>query len=366
MKDGISNKMFVTDNGLVVITNKDKALKIGLTILFLFVASLSFGQVSTGGWADGVTGGYGCDTVTVSDSLSFRAAVGPTADTDCRTVLVSGSFNIGYCLVGSNKTIIGLEGATVTGTIRIQAATNVIVQGLTVTVNGADLDAIAIHSSTYVWIDHCTIFNWTDGAIDIVKGSNYVTLSWNRMYWTEYNVHSLAVLIGADPADPDAGLLKTTLHHNWFDVGIQDRTPRVRFGQVHVYNNYMASDAPYIPKVGAYITAGEQADIRSENNYFENGEDPLIYKETGGIMISTGDFFSKFVVSVVIPDDLGVFVPPYSYSLQTPLAARNDIIAGAGVQASYPNVCEYEPPVDPPVELPVLKIAKKYKIVSRS
>lgn len=67
-----------------------------------------------------------------------------------------------------------------------------------------------------------------------MRGSNYVTVSWNR-----FQNHDKNMLIGngdGHVAD-DTGKLKVTLHHNRFD-GILQRSPRVRFGQVDVYNNH--------------------------------------------------------------------------------------------------------------------------------
>src|SRR4029079_17702703 len=60
-------------------------------------------------------------------------------------------------------------------------------------------------------------------------------------------------LIGHSPnnADEDKGRLNVTFHHNWFEK-IDDRAPRARFGNIHLFNNYI-SGARYatISVVGA-------------------------------------------------------------------------------------------------------------------
>jgi pectate lyase len=64
--------------------------------------------------------------------------------------------------------------------------------------------------------------------------------------------------------------LKITVHHNEFD-GIIQRTPRVRFGQVDVYNNlYRVPVAdPYEYSLGV----GVQSSLYVENNFFVLGAD---------------------------------------------------------------------------------------------
>lgn len=45
------------------------------------------------------------------------------------------------------------------------------------------------------------------------------------------------MLIGADPTHVDDRCIRVTIHHCFFD-GTRQRQPRVRFGKVHLYNNY--------------------------------------------------------------------------------------------------------------------------------
>lgn len=45
------------------------------------------------------------------------------------------------------------------------------------------------------------------------------------------------MLIGADPSHVNDRCIRVTIHHCFFD-GTRQRQPRVRFGKVHLYNNY--------------------------------------------------------------------------------------------------------------------------------
>ena len=92
----------------------------------------------------------------------------------------------------------------------------------------------SVARSTRVWIDHNSFTGGYDGAVDIKRASDYVTVSWNRVF-----DHDKSMLLGHsdDNASQDVGHLRVTYHHNWFD-GSGTRHPRVRFGNpVHVYNN---------------------------------------------------------------------------------------------------------------------------------
>lgn len=72
-----------------------------------------------------------------------------------------------------------------------------------------------------------------DGQVDIIRGSDWITVSWNY-----FHDHWKSSLVGNDPTlrDVDSGRLHITYHHNyWRNEGT--RGPAGRFGHQHVYNN---------------------------------------------------------------------------------------------------------------------------------
>jgi pectate lyase len=139
-------------------------------------------------------------------------------------------------------------------------------------------DSISLRDTENVWIDHNTfedretadstlplhfgvLYQVHDGLLDITNASDLVTVSWNR-----FRNHDKMMLIGSsDTASADRGKLRVTLHHNVFD-GIGQRAPRVRFGQVHVYNNYYdLRDTPaYVYSWGV----GIESQLYAEENFF--------------------------------------------------------------------------------------------------
>lgn len=203
---------------------------------------------------------------------------------------------------GSNTTIIGLDKhATIRGgwfDIRGTASanrTNIIIRDLTfedtydcfpqwLPTDGelgswnALYDSISLRDSNHVWIDHNifmdretsddqlphyfgVLYQVHDGLVDITNASNYVTVSWNR-----FENHDKVMLIGSsDSASADRGKLNVTLHHNLFeDVG--QRAARVRFGKVHIYNNFYKIGNPenYVYTWGD----GIESAVYAENNFF--------------------------------------------------------------------------------------------------
>ncbi|CAN7389981.1 pectate lyase [Pseudoduganella sp. LjRoot289] len=156
----------------------------------------------------------------------------------------------------------------------------------------SNYDTMSIQYATHVWIDHCTFSDgartddqfpsvWAapydgelyhvqhhDGLLDITKSANLITVSYNHLH-----DHDKAMLMGGtDTASLTAenpGVLKTTFHHNYFQNLVQ-RKPRVRYGMVHLYNNYFAgsnSVTLYNWMVG--LTSGQGSKLYAENNVFD-------------------------------------------------------------------------------------------------
>lgn len=199
--------------------------------------------------------------------------------------------------VGSNTTLIGLGDTAriVGGNLVLEDVENVIVRNLRFSdaadcfpawdpTDGPDgnwnsaYDNVSLLGARHVWLDHNTFtdqpnldrdqptyfgrpYQVHDGASDITRGSDLVTVSWNS-----YQDHDKTMLIGStnNPAQ-DLGKLRVTVHHNEFDSILQ-RAPRVRFGRVDVLNNYyrINGDDEYVYSWGV----GVQSAIVAENNYF--------------------------------------------------------------------------------------------------
>ncbi|WP_437819978.1 pectate lyase family protein [Sorangium sp. So ce1078] len=239
--------------------------------------------------ADGLattTGGSGGEVVTVTSYADLVAALGDDAP---RVIRISGTIVGGgapMLRVRSNKTLIGVGAdATIDGfgfdvsgwTEELAASTgetctaaapegytpvsNVIIRNLTF-VNSAD-DSINIPCfSHHVWVDHNTFERSHDGSVDVKRGSDWVTVSWNHFHQT---VKTL--LLGHDDGNgaQDTGRLHVTYHHNWFDHSDQ-RHPRVRFGHAHVFNNFAVGLGDYM------IGKGVGCSIYADGNYLQDAE----------------------------------------------------------------------------------------------
>ncbi len=249
------------------------------------------------GW--GSVSGDGVQTTTGGgDAAPVRATSaselsGYASDGMPRVIEIEGTINVPRLEIRSNKTLVGVGAdAQINGGLVIKGSlqspvTNVIIRNLNI--NGASTggeDAIQVQFAHHVWFDHCNIWDGPDGNLDMTHAVNWSTISWTIFRYTdayratpgESGDHRFSNLIGHsdDNGGEDRGKLKITLHHNWWSDGVRERMPRVRFGEVHVFNNYYSSG------VSNYcVGAGAEAHILLENNYFDGVRNPHRYINSG-------------------------------------------------------------------------------------
>jgi pectate lyase len=295
------------------------------------------------GFANSATGGEGGTTVTVSTAADLEYYV-ETNDSP-NTVRVSGTINLssvgGKVDIRSNKTITrAAPGATIIGCLDFENdANNVIIERLIITNPGVaeGHDGISVHDRiTNVSINHCTIYDCGDGCIDITNASDYVTVSWCKFYYVSQPSHRNVNLIGSsDGASGDAGKLHVTFHHNWWSTLCDQRMPRVRYGQAHVYNNYY--DCPG----NLYcIGVGNNCNIRVENNYFNDVNAAWADYRTNGVgKIGWNDgnvFYNTIIPTWAINNYTTIFTPPYSYILSNGTDIPTIVQAYAGADSPEP------------------------------
>ncbi len=280
------------------------------------------------GYGAGTTGGAGGSSVTVTTASAFNSAVsGSTA----KIVYVKGVIHIsGAVYVGSNKSIIGLGGGSgfTGGGLEVSANHNVIFRNLVVSYS-VGVAGIRVRGSNHVWIDHNTIYSdrnhgpdYYDGLVNITKGSDDVTVSWNILR-DDYETS----LIGAADTDGslDKGHEKVTFYDNWLQNDTE-RGPSLRFGTGHVFNNYYQNFSNAIhSRMGAQMLV--------ENNYFQNVG--VAITTTGsstqdGYAVARGNIYNGATVTITHGGSLTSV--PYSYSLASASSVPGIVTAGAGAR----------------------------------
>lgn len=285
--------------------------------------------------------------------------------------------------VSSNTTIIG-QGADAVlpnGWFKVAGVENVIIRNIKV-VNPCDLaptwdpndaggnynssfDGMTIDKSKRVWIDHVHFTDAPktddtmplgnknksgetlrvqchDGSLDIKGGSDFVTVS-NSIF----EKHSKNSLVGSsDSATGDDGHLTITFAYNHFR-DIAERSPRVRFGKVHMLNNYFTgsrTDPAYPHKYS--IGTGKNSKIISTGNVLDiagvaAGDCTKVVlnpeltfttkpKNAEGAFVDTGSTANGAALKgCTAPTSVGWTVP-YSFSAKPASAVPAYVVANAG------------------------------------
>ncbi|GAA3729996.1 polysaccharide lyase family 1 protein [Plantactinospora mayteni] len=317
----------------------------------------------------GTTGGAGGQTVRASTGTAIHTALCGRASSSTPIVIeVSGTINHGNtskvsgdsCNTAadkielkeiSNVTIIGVGGGAVFDQlgIHIRDASNIIIQNVTVrnvkksgspTSNGGD--AIGMESTVRnVWVDHVTLeasggeSEGFDGLFDMKDNTQYVTLSYSIL-----RNSGRGGLVGSSESDRSNGFI--TYHHNLYE-NIDSRTPLLRGGIAHIYNNHYVS----LHESGINSRAGARAKV--DNNYFRNSKDVLgtFYTSEAGYWQVSGNIFDNVTWSSPgsdtnpagpNPQSNTTVSIPYSYSLDgascVPDVVRQTAGANTGLRVS--------------------------------
>lgn len=320
------------------------------------------------GWVTqgtGVTGGGEVAPVVVSTLEALQRLAN---DAQPRVIHVAGRLK-GTLSVGSNKTIVGLPGAEIAsdaGALRLMGSRNVIIQNLTfVGVHARNSPNTVLHDVENVWLDHNTFIDGNPDLMVVSGTSNWVTISWNLFRHTLFGHEHAGVNIGArDTATESVGRLKVTLHHNLFAELVNERMPRVRFGQVHSFNNLADAGTDDLSRSYYAVRAGFDANVRSERNVYRNFKGPSWWWSSEFLGAEHATVFNyargnensilESVEDVCLPDCVvgpidvkeheGVmgkagfysvgraFVPPYSYVAESTAGLEARVRAGAGAR----------------------------------
>ncbi|MDP0500220.1 MAG: hypothetical protein Q7P63_08965 [Verrucomicrobiota bacterium JB022] len=236
----------------------------------------------------------------------------------------------------SNISIIGVNDQAMFDGLGITLqGTNYIIQDLTVRYVLAR-DAISVNNATYVWIDHCTLYNESleinpdkdkyDELISIKNNAQFVILSWNHLY----DSHK-TILVGSNDeveAIPDR---KVIMHHNWLQNS-GSRLPLYRGGYAHIYNNFYDN-------IDSGINHRTKSQILIENNYFKDAGSAIGYwfddvNPSGRFEVS-GNIYENVDGGAPTEEDSTVnitFEEGYTYELDDAADVPQKVMDGSGVR----------------------------------
>lgn len=288
------------------------------------------------GWAgtsdcgiDGVSGGGDQELVQVAGDELQDAIM----DDAPRVILFSGETTGPVTLEGNNKTIIGIDGGHITGGLSISGGKkNTIIRNMKFSCDGGTCDSIEVSGASCIWFDHIEAFDGGDGNMDIVRGSDLITVSWSKFYYDKRNHGHRFSNLNGNKAGDTPGKIRVTFHHNWWGDKVLQRMPRVRHGRVHVFNNYYSTEVAQY-----FVGLSDSAKLVVENNFAEHppSEHPVKFFNTSGTEIYLkGNVFT----GVGNGEDRATGGMPwdpkseYDYELESPEYARAAVMKYAGVK----------------------------------
>ncbi|KAM0196146.1 hypothetical protein ACHAPI_006173 [Fusarium lateritium] len=269
------------------------------------------------------TGGGSAKQVTVKTPNELAAAA--NAD-GASVILVQGNISgAAKVQVGSNKSIIGKAGSSLTGiSLTILNQKNVIIRNIKISKVEADYgDAITIQTSTNVWVDHCDLSASRDGDKDFYDG--LIDLS----HAADWSKGSLVGRSDKDAAE-DAGKLHVIYTNNYFN-NVRSRGPLLRFGTAHIINQYYDT-----MDTGLNSRIGAQALIQS--SVFTNVGKKAIFSESSaeiGYVVAEDVIFSGESQNTAAKGILTPSKIPYKFILLGSGRVTSTVPRDAGQKLSF-------------------------------
>ncbi len=207
---------------------------------------------------------------------------------------------------------------------------NIIIRNLSligpgaVDIDGADL---ITNQGKHVWIDHCTLVDSQDGALDS-KVCDWATYTYNHFYYTSRS-YSHAYTCGCGWADGTM-ILHLTFACNIWGEGCMRRLPQCGDCYVHLVNNYHNC-----PGNSVGMTINDNCKALVENNFAAAGvNSPLTGSGTGRKVTARGNNFSASSVGSEV-------TVPYQYTAIAATDVPATLTGEEGAGATLGNDAEY-------------------------
>jgi len=312
---------------------------------------------SAQGWASQNGGTIGGGTATATVVTTYAALKAAIQNTSVKMIQVNGTITIPSAgritfQDQSAKTIFGSSGAKLvstdltasgSGILYMKRCSNIIIRNLIfdgpAAYDADGQDNATIDACTNVWVDHCEFRDGLDGNLDVKNTSDFITISWTKFTYLKSPIpdgpggsddHRFSNLIGSsDDATGDRGHLNITFARCWWATGCVARMPRVRFGKVHVVNNYFNSTAS-----SSCVQAGFEANLLIEANVFENVKKPIdLMSGTSTAVQSKNNIFTN-VSGNTAGNGVNAFTPPYTISTLGASSVKATVTASGGAGAT--------------------------------
>lgn len=190
-----------------------------------------------------------------------------------------------------------------------------------------DWDYITLQSCSNIWIDHCTFYKSYDGVVDAKKNVNGLTISWcyypqddmsegsfvrTQIDYLEANINSNAYykkvrndygftkeeiieqcaghdkthLLGSSELNSGNQNLQVTMYNNYYE-NCQQRMPRLRSGNVHVFNTVIDSERNYslLQRLGEKFAL-----VNTSSEGFHIVSDGCVSTEDGALLVENSNF----------------------------------------------------------------------------